>query len=272
MERIRDGLAAIVERSQPATVRQVFYQAVSTGLVNKTEAEYNGTVVRLLTELRRENVIPYGWIADNTRWMRKPRTWSSLDEALMTTARTYRRALWQSQPDYVEVWLEKDALAGVIVDETAEYDAPLMVTRGYPSINFLYEAIAAVESVDKPTFIYYLGDHDPSGVDIPRVIERTFRERAPYIGLTFEFLAVTEEQIAQWSLPTRPTKQTDTRARNFTGESVEVDAIPPDELRALVREAITSHVDYDQLARLGAIEAEERETLTRFATRMRRQR
>ena len=78
-------------------------------------------------------MIPYGWIADSTRWMRKPKSYSGLVDMLSTTRDTYRRALWSTQPAYVEVWLEKDALAGVIYTETEDWDVPLMVTRGTPA-------------------------------------------------------------------------------------------------------------------------------------------
>lgn len=84
----------------------------------------------------------------------------------------YRRALWDAQPLYVEVWLEKEALSGAIYEVTSEWDVPLMPTRGYPSLTFIHQAAEAIAVQAKPTFIYYLGDHDPSGVDIPRVIER----------------------------------------------------------------------------------------------------
>src|SRR5947208_5647133 len=130
MAAIKQAIVDVLSASRPATVRQTYYQLVSRGVIAKTETEYKSTVVRLLVDTRRDSTIPYGWLADNTRWMRKPRTYSSLEDMLSVTAETYRRALWDSQPAYVEVWLEKDALAGVLIDETGEWDVPLMVTRG----------------------------------------------------------------------------------------------------------------------------------------------
>ena len=82
MGAIADGLYQIVERYQPMTVRNVFYRAVAAGLVEKTEAAYKGTVGRLLTEMRRSERLPYGWITDSTRWQRKPRSYSDLEAAL----------------------------------------------------------------------------------------------------------------------------------------------------------------------------------------------
>src|SRR6202023_1926847 len=111
--------------------------------------------------------------------MRKPRTYASLRGMLELTKETYRRAVWSNQDAYVEVWLEKDALAGVLYKETAPWDVPLMVTRGYPSVSYLHEAAEIIADQGKPTFIYYFGDHDPSGHDITRVTEAGLREFAP---------------------------------------------------------------------------------------------
>ena len=130
VEAIKTAIYNVVEENQPMTVRQVFYQMTVAGVVPKTETSYKNIVVRLLGTMRREGRLPFSWIADNTRWMRKPRTFSSLDSALHNTARTYRRALWDEQDAYVEIWLEKDALSGVLYDVTSEWDVPLMVTRG----------------------------------------------------------------------------------------------------------------------------------------------
>ncbi len=150
IETVRNGLYEILSEQHPATVRGAFYQAVSRGLVGKTEAEYKTTVGRLLTEMRRAGELPYGWLADNSRWMRKPRTYESLEDMLELTAQTYRRALWGTQDAYVEVWLEKDALAGVIYEVTAEWDVPLMVTRGYPSLTFL-DRLRGIEAAEAAT-------------------------------------------------------------------------------------------------------------------------
>ncbi len=257
MEAIEDAIYAALLEDAPMTVRQVFYRLVSNGVIGKTEAEYKSTVVRLLGRMRREGAVPFHWIADNTRWMRKPRTWSSLETMLQRTAEAYRRDVWDNQDVYVEVWLEKDALAGVLYEVTKEWDVPLMVSRGYSSITYLHSAAEAIAAQGKPAHIYYFGDYDPSGLDIPRKVEAGLREFAPDAEIEFERVAVTDEQIVSMNLPTRPTKKSDSRAKNFVGESVEVDAIPPKVLREIVSECITQHVDdraYDVL--LAAEESE----------------
>jgi hypothetical protein len=258
---LRRSLLAIIEKYKPMTVRQVFYQAVSRGLIDKTEREYKGRICRLLALMRKEGELPYDWIADNTRWMRKPDTFTGLAAMLEYSQQTYRRAIWEEHDCYVEIWLEKEALAGVLIDVTWEWDVPLMVTRGYPSISFIHSAAEAIKAKDKPTHLYYFGDLDPSGVDISRVVESGIRDLAPDVALEFSRVAVTREQVAYYGLPTRPTKKTDSRAKSFKGRSVEVDAIDPDQLRALTSNCIVQHVDARLLKRIQRVEKAERKTL-----------
>lgn len=287
MESVRLAISDILVVDHPMTVRQLFYALVVVGVIAKTEREYKNTVCRLLAKMRRFGEIPYSWLADATRWQRKPRTFSSMEQALRRTAQTYRRALWDDAPVAVEVWLEKEALAGVLVGVSDEWDVPLMVTRGYPSMSFLYSAAEEImgrADHGQRTIIYYFGDRDPSGVDIDRSIIRGIGEALDSIDegsagwdddgnpeftfecfADFERIAVTPQQIAAWNLPTRPTKKSDSRSKSFKGDSVELDAIPPDQLRSLARQVIEQHVDQRQLEVLQVAEAEERRVLERMA-------
>jgi hypothetical protein len=194
-------------------------------------------------------------------------TYDDVDEILDIAAKSYRKAIWNDQNAYVEVWIEKDALAGVIYEVTDEWDVPLMVTRGYPSLSFVHSAAEVLASEYRPCHIYYFGDHDPSGVDISRWIEKSLREYAPNAEIHFIRLAVTPEQIAEWDLPSRPTKKTDTRSKGFAGESVELDAIPAWRQRELVVWAIERHIDQDALERTRTIEVAERKSLINFRKR-----
>src|SRR5262245_7626316 len=160
--------------------------------------------------MRRAGERPDDWLADNTRLQRKPRTFDGVEDALRATAAFYRKALWTDAGSYVEIWLEKDALAGVVYPVTSMYDVPLMVARGYASLSFLYDAAEYINTLDVPTFIYHCGDFDPSGVNAGEKIEETLREMAPDAEIFFERIAVTPEQIRAWALPTRPTKPSDT--------------------------------------------------------------
>src|SRR5450631_297813 len=121
VEARRAALFDIVEDMHPMTVRQVFYQATVRGIVEKEEAGY-AKVQTDLVQMRRAGMLPYDWLADSTRWQRKPLTFRSVEEALEDTARIYRKSLWADADAYVEVWLEKDALAGVIHPVTSDYD------------------------------------------------------------------------------------------------------------------------------------------------------
>jgi hypothetical protein len=169
-------------------------------------------------------------------------------------------------PAYVEIWCEKDALAGVLFEETEVYDVPLMTARGYSSLTFVHSAARAIKAKGKPAFIYHFGDLDPSGVDAVRDIEAKLRRYAPDAEIHFERPAVTRAQVEEWNLPSRPTKQTDTRAKKFVGTSVELDAIPARKLRELVRERIERHIDQDKLRLLRTAEKSERELLTSWAS------
>jgi hypothetical protein len=122
-----------------------------------------------------------------------------------------------------------------------------------------------IEMDERPTHVYVLTDFDPSGVSIAEKVEEELTERAPLSDITVERLAVDREQIEQWNLPTRPTKSTDTRASKFRRihgtDSVELDAIPPDQLRQLVKDAIDSHMEPWRLKQFQMVEQEERATL-----------
>jgi hypothetical protein len=264
IEARRDALRSVVAAMHPMTVRQVFYQATVRSVVEKTEQGYR-KVQADLVQMRRAGRLPFHWITDNTRWQRKPQTFDSVEDALNETARLYRKALWTDADAYVEVWLEKDALSGVVFPVTAQFDVPLMVARGYASLSFLHSSAEYINGLDRPVYLYHLGDFDPSGVNAGEKIEETLRELAPKAEIHFERLAVTEQQIADWNLPTRPTKQSDSRAKNHGDISVELDAIEPGRLRQSVSDAIELHLPKDQFEILKTAEASERQVLAVLA-------
>jgi len=263
VEERRTALLAIIDEGKPMTVRQVFYQATVQGIVEKAESGY-AKVQTDLTVMRRAGELPYDWLADNTRWQRKPRTFDSVEDALRETAAFYRKSLWTDADAYVEIWLEKDALSGVIYPITSMCDVPLMVARGYASLSFLYNAAEYINELSIPAYIYHLGDFDPSGVNAGDKIGETLHELAPDAEIVFERIAVTSEQIAKWDLPTRPTKASDTRAKNFGDISVELDAIRPNVLRGLVQEAIQRHLPAARFEVLKAAEESERKIISRL--------
>ncbi len=264
------AIVAAIEQDSPVTLRGVYYRVVSAGAVDKTELGYR-LVGRRLLKLRRDGTVPYSAITDGTRWITKPDTHTGLDQMLSDAAASYRRALWHDQPVQVEIFTEKDAISGVILPVTEQWDVPLGVLRGYCSESFAHTVAESILATDKLTFIYQLGDHDPSGLDAWRDFQRKVAEflaEGSYHGRSlavFERLAVTDLQIADLNLPTRPTKATDARAKNFIGGSVEVDAIPAPVLRDLVSDAITRHIDFESYRLTRIAEDSERDVLQRIA-------
>src|SRR3954453_12664465 len=129
-----------------------------------------------------------------------------------------------------------------------------MVARGYSSVTFLKEAATAMAETGRPCFVYHFGDFDPFGQNAAEKVGETLREVAPEAEIHFEKVAVLPWQIEGWSLPTRPTKKTDSRSKQWTGgESLELDAIHPDRLRAMCEEVIVRHVDHERLRKLKLI-------------------
>ena len=154
------------------------------------------------------------------------------------------------------------------------YDVPLMVSRGMPSLTFLHGSALAIRRAEergKTSYIYQFGDHDPSGVLIPKAIERRLDEicqdldcEPPYV----ERIALTKEQIEEHNLPTRPTKRDGNRhAHGFVGDSVELDALPPSTLRAIVRAVIGQHVSPEATQALRVAEDSERDLLRAWRVR-----
>jgi hypothetical protein len=243
---IRDAVHELTGLYERMTVRQVFYQLETQAIVAKTEGGYRQVQQQVL-KMRRDGLLSWGFITDGTRWQRKPRSYSNAGDYIDQMARGYRRDLWQEQDVRLEFWLEKDALADVIVDVTAKWDVSLMVSRGQSSATFLHGAArAAEEAFDNErvsTYIYALYDFDAGGDRAYRTVERELPSYAPDTPIHVERLAVTEEQIEEWNLPTRPAKRSDPEAAKWGEIAVELDAIDPDRLIGLVEEAITAHVD-----------------------------
>ncbi|MCY2987172.1 MAG: hypothetical protein NTY19_04790 [Planctomycetota bacterium] len=261
METLRDGLFALAEEHQPLTIRQLFYRAVVTSLIDKTQNAYNNVVVRLLGQMREDGRVPFEWIVDNTRWMRKPRTYSGLRQMLEYTKKTYRRAIWDVQKVYVEIWCESDSVAGILYPITEEYDVPLMPCSGQPSKSFLHSASECIAEENRPCFVYYFGDYDRAGIQISDRINRDLVRYLPDgADFHFERVAINEDQIRKYNLPTRPPKD----KRDGWTETVELEAMTTAALQGICDDCITRHIDHEALARLETVEAAERETVGMF--------
>lgn len=268
---LREGLLEIVANlTTVATVRQMYYLAVSFlggALVPKTEAGYR-KVQGNLVAMRRDGSVSYDVIADNTRWMRRPTTYSGLDAMLESQRQLFLRDLWQDQDAYVEVWCEKDSLAGVVMEATYDLQVPLMVSRGFSSESFLYSAAETMAAQDRPCFVYLLSDYDRAGFQLSDSVESGLRRLTNGdVDLTFQRLALTTEQLVGWTLQTRSPKERDLEGgwrHLFQGGCAELEAIPPQVLVGLVREAIMRHVDPVDLATHEREQALQQETLDTF--------
>jgi hypothetical protein len=257
MAELLDTVNTIAEGEESAiTIRHLFYRLVGLGVIEKSERAYK-SLCGHLSRWRKSGEVPWDAFSDSTRWHIRPPMFDGIADALKRTRESYRRDLWATQPYYTEVWVEKDAIAGIIADVTREFGVPLFVCRGFASLSSLYNASLTFKEVQqngKAVMIYHLGDYDPSGHAAADAIEKTFEDDFD-VAVNFERIAITREQIDELNLPTRPTKQSDSRARNWRGsECVELDSMPPAELRHLVEDAITSMIDQHQWKQIKKIE------------------
>lgn len=257
----------------PVTTRGLYYQAEVAGLpgIDKTEKGYS-KVQRQVLALRRAGRMGYDLIADATRYMRRPRTYDGWENALYETARMYRKSLWADSDTEVEIWIEKSALAGVVFPVTSEYDVPLMPSGGFTSETFAHDAVERLRGTGKALVAYALYDFDRSGMDatnsLREKVERFGREYN--VPVSFYQLGLTVEQVEELDLPTRPPKRTSKADQRWPYPyAAELDAIPPDVLRSMVRTAIEQHLPARELEQMKRVEQMERETLFQFVGEMR---
>ncbi len=267
IEVLREALYEIVAENEPVTVRGVFYLAETAGLVPKDDAKGYRPVQRELLKMRREGVIPWGWITDGSRSRYGHRRYGGLDSYARQVAANYRRDYWYDSAEYVEVWIEKEALRGVISPVVLdEFGLDLYVTKGQPSVSYLYDAAEDIILDRRPTYVYVLADWDPGGL---RIFDRIKQELTDFVGdaadLHVRRLALTPYQVELYNLPTRPGKEKDPNAAAFKSKygdrCVELDALPPNTMRGLVREKLESHMDSETLRGLKLAEDHEREGL-----------
>jgi len=234
------------------TLRQLYYQLVVRNTVQNTERSYQ-RLSRTVSSARLAGLIDWGAIEDRTREPKMPQQWRSPEQLMEVAIQVYRLPRWDGQQHHVELWVEKDALAGVLQPIATQYHIPLMVNRGYSSQTAMHDAYERVRDAvedGKEATILYLGDLDPSGEDMVRDIDDRLNDLFG-TEATVRKLGITPEQVEEYQPPPNPAKMTDSRAAKFVEEhgynSYEVDALPPDVLRTVIDDAIDVYIDHDVL-------------------------
>ena len=256
------------------TLRQLYYQLVSANVITNVERSYKN-LSSLVSDARLAGLIDWDAIEDRVRVPKRNSEWDTVADLVESACLSYRLPRWAGQDNYVELWVEKDALAGVLQPIASEYHVTLMVNRGYSSqtamrdsaLRFITECDPGLMQKKKAGHLLYLGDHDPSGEDMVRDI----RDRLEmfHANVRVQKLALTMAQIRKYKPPPNPAKVTDPRADKYIEEhgdkSWEVDALPPDVLTEIISSELEELCDMDLMQEVKDQEEEHREALRKAA-------
>lgn len=256
-------LSEYTGRGLTVTLRQLYYQFVARDFIPNKQTEYK-RLGALINDARLAGLIDWNQLQDRTRNLMGRNHWNTPGEVIQSAAYSYHRDLWTGQKQRVEVWIEKDALVGVIERICHRYDVPFFSCRGYTSQSEMWAAAQRLKdykATGQAVTIIHMGDHDPSGKDMTRDIQ----ERLTMFGAgaKVERIALNINQIRQYNPPPNPAKLTDTRATDYIEEfgpdSWELDALDPDVLVNLLREQIESRIQAGKFEKIQAdIERERR--------------
>ena len=270
LERINAIIVSYQRQGYRLTLRQLYYQLVTKNIVPNTERSYKN-VGALVSDGRLIGRIDWEAIEDRVRVPRVPLEFQSVTHLVESSLRWFRLPRWEGQDNYVELWVEKDALAGVLQPLAEEFHITLMVNRGYSSQSAMYESAQRfIEHGDSNCHLLYLGDHDPSGEDMVRDV----RDRLELFGATVdvEKIGLTMDQVEEHEPPPNPAKMSDSRAANYVAQhgdsSWEVDALPPNVLAELIREKVGNLVDMEKVDEVKEREEVAKEKLKNAAKRI----
>lgn len=273
IETINEILEDYQSQGYDLSLRQVFYQLVSKAIIENTERSYKN-VGNLVSDARLAGLIDWEIIKDRGRAMVQNPHWSSAASIVAACANQFRVDRWENQPNYVEVMVEKQALEGVLIPVCSEWDVPFTANKGYSSSSAIYEASKRFlqRAEDKALFILYLGDHDPSGIDMTRDVNDRMELFLSGSGASVQRLALNMDQVREMNPPENPAKITDSRAagyiKRFGHSSWELDAIEPRRLAAIVSEAIERLVDKAKWKASGKRQQAGRDALAKVAATM----
>lgn len=281
---INEILNEYAEQGYDLSLRQLYYQLVARNIVPNTEKSYK-SVGCLVSDARLAGLIDWDMIRDRGRVMVANPHWDNPLNFIEEAAPQYRFDLWDDQSTYVEVMVEKQALEGVLQPVCQQLDVPFTANKGYSSSSAMYEAskrFLAKAHEGKRLYVIYLGDHDPSGIDMSRDVgDRLDLFLKTSLGLVDEIgphslpaievqrVALNMEQVRQLNPPENPAKITDSRAAayiaRFGQSSWELDAIEPRQLAQLVRDAVTELMDVDRFNSNVKKQERQRKKLLKFA-------
>lgn len=248
------------------TLRQLHYQFVARGLYDNTVKNYKN-LGKVMSDGRLAGLVDWAMMEDRLREVERCTRWDSPSEIIAAVADQYQEDPWRDQAWRPEVWIEKDALAGVIDGVCKELRIDYFACRGYVSQSAQYQAskrFTRHARKGQEPVVFHFGDHDPSGLDMTR------ENRAKFQLLTGQSikvvrLALNMDQVRQYNPPPNPAKLTDTRAseyvREFGDESWELDALEPNVMADLVRNAVGSLINQK---RWDAAMAEEKDNKQRL--------
>lgn len=249
------------------TLRQLYYQLVSRDIISNNLREYKklGNVVG---DGRMAGLIDWSAIEDRTRNIAELSHWTDPGEIIRSASYSFRLDHWEGQPERPEVWIEKEALVGVIEPVCQELDIAYFACKGYVSLSEMWRSAQRFQWANGPnqkTVIFYFGDYDPSGLDM----DRDIKDRQNVFGANIEFkrIALNFDQIEKYNPPPNPTKLTDSRAGaymdEFGDDCWELDALDPHTIADLIREEVLLRRDDDILEGILAQETEYKAVLKR---------
>ena len=274
LQAINDILDQYAEQGYKLTLRQLYYQLVTNNLIPNKKAEY-AKLSTLLVKGRMGGVVDWDAIEDRIRIPNIPYEVKDIPDALQDTVDAYRLNRQRGQENYIEIWTEKDALSNILKRITYKYHVRLMVNRGYSSCTAMHDAYKRIDNaIDgdsdaQKAVILYLGDHDPSGLDMVRDV----RERLCEFGLDddnlmVKHIALTADQIDKHTPPPNPAKVSDPRAgwylKQYGNTSWEVDALSPTTLHKVIEEEIKPFMDMNLYRAILEEELADRGKLQKF--------
>jgi hypothetical protein len=250
IEKANEIIAEYADQGFDLTLRQLYYQFVSRGLIPNKDTEYK-RMGSIINDARLAGLIDWNAITDRTRNLRGLSHWKTPGDIIHSAAASYHIDKWATQEYRVEVWIEKDALVGVIAGVCEELDIPYFSCRGYTSQSEMWVAgqrlLKYIRAGQTP-MVFHLGDHDPSGKDMTRdIIDRL--NLFSNSRLDLQRLALNMDQVEQYNPPPNPAKITDSRAAayiaEFGDESWELDALEPTVMADLIKDAAGAVMDQD---------------------------